>query len=178
MFLNIFLDIVLVAILIGGSSYGYSKGLFKMTVGPAKMIVSIVLSLNYCGVIGRIIVEPALQEVFMDSGTPIFESFVDVFSTAVAFGILFLITKTLSSFLISLINQLMEKGIVGRINSAMGLVFAGSIAFLTAISIATFSEYLLQQDVLSDIEAFSDFSGGPLYRFFTLISPGGLLYTN
>ena len=178
MFLNIVLDVILVAILIGGSGYGYNKGLFKMTAGPVRLFLCIVVSLTYCSAVGSNFIAPILQNTFKNSGTPILNTVVGIISTAVAFGILFLLIKTAISFLVSLINRLLEKGIVGKINSGLGFVFAGSIAFLTAISITTFSQYLIKQYFFLDIEAVSDFSGGPLYKFFTLISPDWLIFTN
>ena len=178
MFLNIFFDVILVTILIGGSSYGYNKGLFKMTIGPARLILCVALSLTYCGVVGSYIVIPIAQEVFKDSSLLLINSFISPISTAVAFGLLFLIVKTVFSFIVSLINRLLEKGIVGRINSALGLVLAGSIAFLTAISVAYVSEFLFAHEAFMSFTEGSDFTGGPLYRFFLLISPRGLIFTN
>jgi len=176
MFLNIFFDIFLVVILVGGASYGYNKGLFKMTAGPAKIILCVTLSLSYSSLVSNYIVYPFVLREFGDSITPVLNLLINPLSTAIAFGLLFFIIKTTVSFFISLLNRGLKKGIAGRINSALGFVLASTAAFLTVVAVVSIIEYLIKREAFSGISIFSGFSGGPIYRFFILISPIGLIF--
>ena len=47
MILNLLLDLILTAIILGGLRYGYNKGLFKMVTGPIKKVLCLFFSFSY-----------------------------------------------------------------------------------------------------------------------------------
>ena len=178
MFLNIFLEVFLIAIIVGGSRYGYNKGFFKMTVGPARLIVCFAVSLGYSSLVGDAIVAPILLEIIKEQITPLISLLINPISTAVAFLLLFYGMKIVISFLVSLVNRIIDEGIIGKINKSLGFIIAGIIAFIIAICFVSLSEYLIMQEAFSDSEILDDFSGGPIYKAFLSISPLRLYISN
>ena len=178
MFLNIFLDVILITIVVGGSRYGYNRGLFKMAATPVGVILCLILSFTYSSIVGVNILSPIILAVASDNLLPFIILIINPLSTVVAFALLFFAVKILVSFLISLVNQIFDKGIIGKINKAFGGAFSGVVAFLIATCVASFSEYILMQEVFYDSKFLDGFFGGPIYRAFLSISPLRLLFDN
>lgn len=61
MFLKIFLEIILIGIIVGGSYYGIVTGFFKMAAKPIKVVASLSFAGLLCKVIGRFIVAPIIH---------------------------------------------------------------------------------------------------------------------
>ena len=178
MVLNLIFDLILVAILILGSSYGYNKGLFKIAFAPIRLIFCVTISLTYSSFIGCRLISPVIYNVLGNLITPILNYLIDPLSTAIAFALLFLVLKILFSFIISLINKITEKGILGGINKALGGIFSGTVAFVAVLCIVSLQEYFVLQNDFTKESYFSEFSGGPIYQFFNLISPIRMIYTS
>ena len=169
MFVNMVFDVILVCILIGGSSYGYNKGLFKMAIGPIRLIFSVTISLFYCNLVGNRVIAPVLANYVELFSIPALKAIINPLSIAIAFGLIFLLNKIIFSFLISIINRIIEKGIAEKVDSAIGLVFAGTVAFLSVATIVSVSQYLLINNEFFGAVRSIGFSGGPLYKFFVSV---------
>ena len=178
MFLNIFLEVILIAIVVGGSRYGYNRGLFKMAANPVGFIICMIVSYTYASIVGVNILSPIILAAVSDNLLPFIILIINPLSTVVAFALLFFAVKILVSFLISLVNQIFDKGIIGKINKAFGGAFSGVVAFLIATCVASLSEYIFMQGAFTDSELLDGFFGGPIYRTFLLISPLRLLFDN
>ena len=61
MFLNVLLDVILILILVGGSYYGYTRGLFRILARPMRFILCLLLSLSLCRVVGEAIIAPLIE---------------------------------------------------------------------------------------------------------------------
>lgn len=177
MFLNIFLEVILITILIGGSRYGYNKGFFKMAAGPVRLLLCIALSFFFSRTVAINVVAPLIISRTSESLARLALPAINAISTAVAFLFLFAVIKIILSFIISLLSRILDEGIVGKINRALGLLLAGIFALIGSMCFATLAEYLFSQEAFIDSELLKDFSGGPFYRLFTLINPVRLNFT-
>ena len=61
MFLKIFLEIILIGIIVGGSYYGLSTGFFKLAAKPLKIAASLSFSALLCKVIGKFVIAPIIH---------------------------------------------------------------------------------------------------------------------
>lgn len=177
MFLNIFLEVILITILVGGSYYGYNKGFFKMAAGPVRLLLCVAVSFAFSRTVGDYFVAPIIRS-HMDEGIAYFaDPAISAASTALGFILLFVLARIVLSFVISLINRFLDEGIIGKINRASGFLLAGVIALLGAMCFASLAEYIFMLSVFDNSDLLKDFSGGPLYHLFTFISPVGLIFT-
>lgn len=177
MFLNILIEVVLLAIVLGGAYYGYNKGLFKMTAGPVKLLLCLAVSFAFSRAVGGYIVFPIIISCIEEGISSFAYPVISVISIVSSFLILFLMSRGLLSIIISLINSLLDEGIIGKVNKAIGFILAGVIASLGAMLLASLMEYVLLHEAFNDSDLLKDFSGGPIYRLFTVISPVGLIST-
>ena len=61
MFLKVFTDLVLVLILIGGSYYGYKRGLIRLLARPLRPYLSLLVAFNYCRPLGSFAITPIIE---------------------------------------------------------------------------------------------------------------------
>ena len=61
MFLNLLIEVILIAIIVGGTSFGYRKGLFKMVAAPARTLVCLVTSFLFGRPVGKYFLSPILS---------------------------------------------------------------------------------------------------------------------
>lgn len=61
MLLNLLFEILLLAILVGGSYYGIKMGFIKIAAKPIKFIFALVLAFSLCKAVGTYIVAPIIQ---------------------------------------------------------------------------------------------------------------------
>ena len=173
MFLNILLDIVLIFILIGGSHYGYNKGLFKLALAPSKILLSLFISFSFSGIVGEDIIAPFIISRINISHLDYVYHLVRAVSWALAFILLFAIFKILISIVIRLLNEIFEIGIIGIMNRALGFLLSGVISFMVAMFLSSLLEYFLATESIN-----ADLIGGPIYWFFKEISPFKTIFTN
>jgi succinate-acetate transporter protein len=120
--------------------------------------------------VGNRVIAPVLANYMELFSTPALKVIINPLSIAIAFGLIFLLNKIIFSFLISIINRIIEKGIAEKVDSAIGLVFAGTVAFLSVATIVSVSQYLLIDNEFFGAVRSLGFSGGPLYKFFVSLS--------
>ena len=177
MFLNIFLEVILLTIIVGGSYYGYSKGFFKIAARPARILLCLALSFTFSRVVGSIYIAPVISSRINEGVAELASSAINGISTVIAFLLLFLIIRFLLSIVISLIEGIFDNGIIGKINKALGVILAGVISLLFAMSFASLAEYILNSESFRSSNLLINFTGGPLYRLFIFFSPIRLLFT-
>ena len=61
MFLKIFMEVILIGILVGGSYYGLVTGFFQMAANPLKVVAGLLFSGSLSGVVGKYIIAPIIQ---------------------------------------------------------------------------------------------------------------------
>lgn len=61
MFLNIFFEILLIGLLVGGSYYGIKMGFFNIALKPIKIVLGIAFALSLCNVVGTYLIAPLIQ---------------------------------------------------------------------------------------------------------------------
>ena len=61
MALTIILEILLIAVLVGGSYYGIATGFFKLATKPLKLIAALLFAYALCGVVGKFVIAPIIQ---------------------------------------------------------------------------------------------------------------------
>lgn len=62
MFLKVFTDLILVFILIGGSYYGYKRGLIMLLARPLRPYLSLLVAFNYCRPLGSFAITPIIEK--------------------------------------------------------------------------------------------------------------------
>ena len=174
MFLNLLIEVMLITILVGGAYFGYKRGFFRIAAKPARLVLCVMLSFSFCKVVGSQIVIPFIiarvDEGIRDFASPL----VSAVSTAIAFLLLFMLTRLILSFVMSLASRFFDTGIIGRINRAVGFVIAGLLSLIVAMCFASLVNYLLDTSIFDNSDLAREFSGGPLYRLLLMISPIGL----
>lgn len=61
MFLDIFFEILLIGLLVGGSYYGIKMGFFNIAAKPIKVVLCIAFALSLCNVVGTYVIAPMIQ---------------------------------------------------------------------------------------------------------------------
>ena len=61
MFLNLLIDLILVLILVIGSYYGYTRGLFRMLARPMRFALCLAVAFWLCRPIGEAIISPLIE---------------------------------------------------------------------------------------------------------------------
>lgn len=85
-------------------------------------------------------------------------------SGIIAFIILYVIVRLFSRLALNVIGCFLEGGILGRVNSLMGVVLSGFVGFAVACLTASLIDYALHLDAFSDLVASAGFRGGAIYR--------------
>ena len=120
---------------------------------------------------------PALDEIGGTFGAEelvnrLSDPIVSLASGLIAFVLLFLLARLISRLILNLIYCFLEDGILGRVNSVMGVILSGFIGLVFACLTASLIDYALHLDAFSDFVALSGFQGGAIYsilRKFNLI---------
>ena len=178
MILNIALDLILISIFIFGLRYGYKKGLFRMTAGPAKRILCLIISFSYSSIIANGETNNLFLQIIDNSGFLIPSFLVKPLTYLIAFVLLFIFSKIMLSFVIALIDDILDEGIFGILNSGLGMAFAGLISIGLMICLSTLIKYLLSNGHFDNFRIFDDFNGGPIYRFLIKLNPIGYIDIN
>lgn len=55
------MEIILLAVIVGGSYYGVRMGFFKLAAEPVKLVLGFIFAVGLCGVIGDAIIAPLIQ---------------------------------------------------------------------------------------------------------------------
>lgn len=84
---------------------------------------------------------------------------------------LFFIGKLLFTLAFYLLNKFCSKGLLGKINKILGIIFGIFMFILTSWGVAVAISILFNLPMFSDFELLSEFRGGLLYRFFNTFNP-------
>ena len=182
MFLDIFIDVVLLSIVIGGSYLGYQKGALLIASKPIKPVLAfyVTLFLN-----NRIDYTKMTDFVIMRLSDKL-PRYLSVFMPQISIGltklcgftILFLLSITIVSLGVKTANLIISIGIIDRINKYLGLAITGVFAVSFACVIVRFTGALFSLDFFDDSRLFSNFDGGLLYKLFDSLNSNNYLVNN
>ena len=141
---NTFFRIILIGIIVGGSYFGYQKGLFGIASRPIKTVLSFIIG----SFIVKSIPEKASDLIFRIvpwSVGGITSASVDNPLLNILYRTAFLaLTFILLRFALTSIFKLLESrlfvGVIGRINKGLGLVFGLCISLMLAFLLINASE--------------------------------------
>lgn len=171
MFLTVFVEVILLSILIGGSYYGYCKGFFCLAVKPARAVLRIGAAFCFCVPLGDAIITPIISELLYGRlPSKAVSAIAGILSVGAAFLLILVLSGVLLSILFSILNYCVEAGVIGRVNRLFGLVFAGAISVLSAWLFVALTDAAMALEPVRDSRLVQEFSAGPLYRFFYSIS--------
>nr|MBE6545484.1 hypothetical protein [Oscillospiraceae bacterium] len=171
MFLTVFFEVILLAILIGGSYYGYNKGFFVLAIRPAKAVLRVGAAFCFCVPLGEAVILPLVAPLLYGRLPSGITSYVaGIISAGVAFLVILVLSGVLLSVLFSVLNYCASSGLIGRVNSLFGLIFAGIISVVTACFFVIIADIAMSLEPAQDSRLVKEFSGGPLYSFFSSIS--------
>ncbi len=66
MFFNVLIDLILILILVIGSYYGYTRGLFLMLARPMRFVICYAFALSLCRPVGACLIEPMIYTPIND----------------------------------------------------------------------------------------------------------------
>lgn len=175
MFLKLFVEIILLTIIFGGSYYGYKKGFFALAVKPVKALLRLGTSVFFCVPLGELLISPIISPIIKKK-IPVFLS--TYIENVVSAGISFLIILVCSGFIFSLVSSLLDScvsvGILGRINALFGLAFAAVCSIILAWIFVALTDIALALDFFADSRFVMEFDGGLFYKILKYTSPLGL----
>ena len=100
---------------------------------------------------------------------------VDIMGVIFGFVIVYFASKVLLNFVMLLVNSVVNRGLVGTVNRALGCVLTLFLAFVVVWAVTSVSEFILNIPAIASAEWVQGFSGGPVYKFFRSFTPLDLL---
>ena len=100
---------------------------------------------------------------------------IEVIGVIFGFIVAYLIAKLVINFVMIFINSILNKGVAGVVNKALGCVFALFFAFVIGWAVTTISEFVFNIPAIASMDFVQNFSGGAVYRFFKTFTPLDLL---
>lgn len=107
--------------------------------------------------------------------TEITAPFTSIICTALAFIILFFVSKLVLTLVFAIINKIVDNGFVGIVNRIIGAVFMGALAFIVCWGAASIFELVINLPVFEGQAWVNEFTGGYVYKFLKSINPIDLL---
>ena len=100
---------------------------------------------------------------------------VDIISVIFGFIIAYFLSKIFLGFALKFINSLINRGLVGKVNRALGCIFSLFLAFVAGWALTSVSEFILNIPFIASADWAEGFTGGVIYRFFRSFTPLDLL---
>lgn len=100
---------------------------------------------------------------------------VEIMGVIFGFVLVYFLAKILLSFLMVLINTVVNNGIAGAVNRTLGCVFTLFLAFIVAWAFTGFMEFMLNIPAIAKANWVENFTGGIFYNFFRSFTPLDLL---
>lgn len=100
---------------------------------------------------------------------------VEIIGTIFGFVIVYFLAKILLNFVMIFVNAIVNNGIAGKLNRALGCVFTLFLAFIIGWGVTSLTEFILNIPVIAAADWVENFNGGPIYKFFRSITPLDLL---
>ncbi len=172
MFLTVFVEVALLAIIIGGATYGYRKGFFALVVKPVKLAVrfgaSLLLSIPLGNAVIISFISPMLSRKFSGDFADIV---ISIASIALACLIIYFFSGIALSTLTSVIDSCIKLGLIGKINGIVGFAIMLLISIMCSWIFVSLSDHIFSLDVFSDSRLVAEFEGGLLYEIIKKTSP-------
>ena len=100
---------------------------------------------------------------------------IEIFGLIFGFIITYFLGRLLFSFVMMLVNSIVKRGLVGKVNMTLGCIFMLFLAFVVVWVLTSMSEFLLNIPLIASASWVDDFTGGPIYNFFKSFTPLDLL---
>lgn len=134
------------------------------------------MAMGICGLdINEIVASAGGETVAESIVLAVSDAFVGIVATIIAFIVLLFVFKMLMGLLISIVNGILDRGIVGLVNKILGCVVTFIFAFFVCWAISAIFESVIHLPVFVDSGWTDEFNGGFIYKFFKLINPIELL---
>lgn len=134
------------------------------------------MALGICGIDINGVIEGAEGGTIAENiVTAVSDPFVSIVSTIIAFIVLWFVFKLLMGLIISIVNGILDRGIIGLANRILGCVMMFVLAFFACWAISAIFETVIHLPVFVESGWTENFSGGFIYRFFKMINPIELL---
>ena len=193
MIFDLIIDVVLLSVFFCTAYYGYKKGLFKMILEPFRTVICFVVSFSLCDRVAKDIISPViaptvrnyiaqkllqnshgqiidLKGIFTHDGRML-DSVILLISQVFAFVLCYLLTGLILKLVIAFLGLLAERGILGGINSLLGMFLSCCIGFAVIWLLASVIDYSLHLDALVNSSFAKEFGGGVIYRWLRELNP-------
>lgn len=193
MVFDLVIDVVLLSVFFCTAYYGYKKGLFKMILEPFRTVICFVVSFSLCDRVAKDIISPViaptvrnyiaqkllqnshgqiidLKGIFTHDGRML-DSVILLISQVFAFVLCYLLTGLILKRVIAFLGLLAERGILGGINSLLGMFLSCCIGFAVIWLVASVIDYSLHLDALVNSSFAKEFGGGVIYRWLRELNP-------
>ena len=100
---------------------------------------------------------------------------VEIISLIFGLVIAYFISKLLLTFLLILINSVVNSGIAGSVNRVLGCAFTAFLAFVVGWAFTSVFEFISNIPAIAAVDMIENFEGGPVYNFFRTFTPLDLL---
>lgn len=193
MIFDLVIDVVLLSVFFCTAYYGYKKGLFKMILEPFRTVICFVVSFSLSDRVAKDIISPViaptvrnyiaqkllqnshgqiidLKGIFTHDGRML-DSVILLISQVFAFVLCYLLTSLILKLVIAFLGLLAERGILGGINSFLGMFLSCCIGFAVIWLLASAIDYSLHLDALVNSSFAKEFGGGVIYRWLRELNP-------
>lgn len=100
---------------------------------------------------------------------------VKVIGVILGFVITYFLAKFFINFIMILVDNLVNRGVAGGINKALGCIFTLFLAFVAGWTFTTLFEFIFNIPAIAAMKGVQNFNGGPIYKFFRSFTPLDLL---
>ncbi len=139
MLAKVFLELIIVIILVFGSYYGYTRGLFRLLITPARFVICLLLSLRLAPIVGRTLFLPIISDPVRNYiGGIIGERFSEI-QTMTEEGSIPTVMKIAAAIFnveIQLSDEMLLDGIMSLADPLVGLI-AYALSFLALLLLFT-----------------------------------------
>ena len=134
------------------------------------------MAASICGVnIQEVATVPEGASVIEAVAAAVTAPVVEIISVIFGFVIAYFISKLLLNFAFILLNNIVNNGIAGRVNKALGCLFSLFLAFVVGWAFTSVCEFVFNIPAIASIKVIDNFEGGIIYNFFRSFSPLDLL---
>ncbi len=155
----------------------FVKKCAEITVGVTENIPTVI---KFFGLLAGVDVEKVITDSTQDT---VIQQIVDsitapiisLLAVIVTFVVMFFVAKILITILFAIIDAIASIGVLGTVNSTLGLAFGGVFSLVTAWVLVVITNFVLGMDALSGVEWIKAFDGGPTYNLIREFSPINLL---
>ena len=100
---------------------------------------------------------------------------VGIVSSAIAFVIIYIVSRIILSLLVFILGMIVERGVVGFFNGILGCVFAILLSAFIAWALVAASDFILHIPSVENTGFAREFTGGFIYKFLKNLNPIDLI---